>query len=108
MVGLYLAWVESVLVAGLWIVDKSLQPTLLYTIIIIALIFCFTSAGMVVYLTIYKPWFLYNPQDYTPEVQSRLFEKNMGDEQNPATSENIESLPNVTKNHIIPKSEGGV
>ena len=76
MVGFYLAWVESVMGAGLWAVrdvNDWTRTALIITMCAIALTYAGVVAFVLLYLAFKKPHFLFNPSDYTPAVQPLLF-----------------------------------
>jgi hypothetical protein len=76
MVGFYLAWVESVMGAGLWAVrdvNDWTRALLIATMCGIGLIYAAVVASVLLYLVFKKPHFLFNPSDYTPAVQPMLF-----------------------------------
>jgi len=75
LVGFYLSWVESALIASLWAPKENwLQSLLICVVVLIGLSFASSCAFTLIYLTVRKPQLLYNPSDYAPEVQARLFE----------------------------------
>ncbi len=76
IVGLFLGFLEAVLTAGL-IPAKNLQPNmqwlLLLTIVVIAGLFTVTSIIILLYLTFWNPYLLFNPSDYAAGAQPLLF-----------------------------------
>ena len=73
--GLYLAWCESVIAAGLFATDHSSWAQIL---LICAMAFGIVAFALVVgflliYLAVRRPGFLFNPSDFDPSVQHMLF-----------------------------------
>jgi hypothetical protein len=86
MVGFYLAWVESVMSAGLWAVrgvSDWTRALLIVTMCAIGIIYAAVVAFVLLYLAFKKPHFLFNPSDYTPAVQPMLFGQPQLTVQNP-------------------------
>jgi len=75
MAGFYLAWIETALAASLWPLKEQehLLGVLLYAVVGIAVIFSLAMVFMLVYLVLNNPRWLFNPSDYDPSVQNRLF-----------------------------------
>lgn len=76
MAGFYLAWIETALAASLWPLKghDTLLMILMSAVVGIAIIFALGVVFVLVYLTRYNPYWLYNPSDFDPGVQDELFE----------------------------------
>lgn len=76
MAGFYLAWIETVLAASFWPLkgDVGLLSVLLYAVVVIAVVFALTMGFILVYLVLKEPRWLFNPSDYDPAVQNKLFD----------------------------------
>jgi hypothetical protein len=76
MAGFYLAWIETVLAASFWPLkgNEGLLGVLLYTVVSIAVIFALAMVFILTYLVLKEPRWLFNPSDYDPAVQNKLFE----------------------------------
>ncbi len=77
MVGFYLAWVESALGASLWAVrDMNSWPRtfLIVTLSVIAFLFAVAILFTLVFLVVRRPNLIFNPSDYHPTVQAKLFD----------------------------------
>jgi hypothetical protein len=76
--GLYLAWAESALSAGLFAttgVEHWTRYCLMFMMAFGLGVFVLTVAFLLIYLSIKKPGFLFNPGDYDPAVQPYLFDR---------------------------------
>lgn len=76
LMGRYLGWLESVSAAGLFAVPSGhwTQSALVVAIITGLAVYLLTSAFLLIFLAIKHPHFLYNPSDYSDQVQERLFD----------------------------------
>jgi hypothetical protein len=75
MAGFYLAWVETVLAASFWPLKGQgvLVNILLYVVVGIAVVFAVALVFILIYMVVREPRWLFNPSDYDPSVQNRLF-----------------------------------
>jgi len=73
--GLYLAWTESALAAGLFATGSmTFAQTVLVWVMAIGLVAYVLVAGfLLIYLVVRRPEFLFNPRDFDPSVQHLLF-----------------------------------
>jgi len=75
--GLYLAWSESAIAAGLFATVNVEHWTrqLLIGVMAFGLVAYVLVAGfLLIYLVVKRPGFLFNPSDYDSSVQHRLFD----------------------------------
>src|SRR5262245_22201568 len=77
--GFYLAWMETALAGSLFATESGTYPQtksfLMISMGIGAIVFVLTAAFLLIYLTVKKPGFLFNPGDYDPAVQPMLFDR---------------------------------
>ena len=76
LLGLYIGWMETAMVAGLWATTDVVHWSRYMLMVSAALgiiAYIGTSCFIVLYLTITKPHFLFNPSDYDKDVQKYLF-----------------------------------
>ena len=75
LLGMYLFWMEAAAAAGMFATRELEHWTRHFLVFVAALgifVYVSTAAFVVIYLTVRRPHFLFNPSDYDKTVQPQL------------------------------------